>query len=102
MPRPKAIRALRNISRPTAATTVSYRCRMLARWAWVGAPVLAEADRHHLEEARLELALEVRVRLDPVDHADPVGLGCFAVEPDGEAEGLADLHDGHRRRDLGG
>ena len=57
--------------------------------------VLAEPDRHHLEEAGLDRALEVGVRLHAVDQADPVGLGRVAVEPHGQAQRLAHLHDVH-------
>src|SRR4029450_9208783 len=40
-----------------------------------GPRVLAQADRHHLEETRLDRALEVGMGLHPVDEPDPVGLG---------------------------
>ena len=62
-----------------------------------GPPVLAEPDRQHLEEPGLDGALEVRVRLHAIDQADPVGAGRALLEPDGQAERLADLDDLHGR-----
>ena len=49
----------------------------------VGAPLLAESDRDHLHEAALDLAGEVRVRLDAVDRDDHVGaFESVAVDED--------------------
>src|SRR6266508_4343813 len=59
-----------------------------------GALVLTQPDGHHLEEARLDGALEVRVRLDAVDDAYPVGLEGYPVAPDGQPECLEMVHHG--------
>jgi hypothetical protein len=58
------------------------------------------SDRHHLEEAGLDRALEVGMGLDPVDQPDPVGLGRGPIQPDRQPEGLADLDHVHRGPDL--
>ena len=60
-----------------------------------GAAMLAHADGHHLEHPRADLPRKSRMGLDPVDHADPVRLGSVAVQPNGEAEHLANLYHFH-------
>jgi hypothetical protein len=67
-----------------------------------GAGVLAGADHQHLDEAALDLAVEVGVRPDAVHDDHAVRLGEVARGPHRTAEGaLADGDHVHRRDDLG-
>jgi hypothetical protein len=67
-----------------------------------GAGVLAGADDEHLDEAALDLAVKVGVRLDAVDDDHAAGLGEVAGRPYGHPEGaLADGYDVHGRDDRG-
>ena len=40
------------------------------------------ADGHHLEQSALNLAGEIRVRLDPVQQHHAIGFPCEAVHED--------------------
>ena len=63
---------------------------------------LTHAHSHHFEQTALDLAGEVRVRLDPVDHHDPVGLRSRAVHERLEAfGGFAQRGSGHVRAYFG-
>ncbi len=65
-----------------------------------GLLVLAEADGGHLEEAALDRASKVRVRLDPVHQDDAVRLVRDPVHIHRHpARRLAELHDVHGRAD---
>ncbi len=68
----------------------------------VGALLLPEADRDHLEEAALDRAGEVRVDLDAVDGDDEVGaFQGVSVDEDGNARTEdAELDRFHARADL--
>src|SRR5207245_10955421 len=55
--------------------------------ALAGALDLTHAHGHHFEQAALDLAGEVRVRLDPVHHHDPVSFRSRAVHEHLEAFG---------------
>src|SRR3712207_6833240 len=60
--------------------------------------VFAQTDRGHLQETAFRRPAEVGVRLDPVDHHDPVGLRGVAVYvhryPPLRPTYLGDLHGG--------
>ena len=68
----------------------------------VGALLLAQADGDHLQQAALDLAGEVGVRLDPVDRHDQVRvLERVAVHEDRHAgSDLTELDGLHARTDL--
>jgi hypothetical protein len=66
----------------------------------LGAALLAQPDGDDLGDAALDVALEVGVRLDPVDREDAVGLGRVGVEVHGRAAGQpVDLDGLHRGAD---
>ena len=61
----------------------------------LGGPLpLAQADGEHLEQPALVPPGERRVRLDPVEQDDAVGLEGVAVEMDRQAERVGAQHDG--------
>ena len=64
--------------------------------------VLAQADQHHLVQARLDVADEPRVRLDAVDDQHMIGLGGVFVEMDRQTVGRLGHDDGFHRRANGG
>ena len=62
----------------------------------IGAVPFAQPDDEHLEDAALEVAAEVGVRLDPCDRHESVGGEGVAVVPDRFAPAVgADLHGVH-------
>ena len=66
----------------------------------LGAFLLAETDRDHLDEPALDRAVEGRVRLDPIDDEHGVRFGRVAVElAAGAVRGLAVIDDVHGRLD---
>ncbi len=53
----------------------------------------SEANRHHLQQAALELMLEIRMRFDSIDENDVVGFGSDPIDKDGHAIlSFTDLH----------
>ena len=64
--------------------------------------MLAQADQHHLVQARFDLARESRVRLDAAGHDHVIALEGIAIEVHRESlRRPVDDDRLHRRADLG-